>query len=109
MRKLTTLFVAIIVLSCNAQEPRPMYSVEYVDSIKADYEQRIYTLQTVLETYDNSEISVIADTFNFEVVDDRIKIEVNKLGHDCHVEIIDGDKRIYAYYVDYERIVNLSE
>lgn len=111
MKQIAIITLTILALSCSGQEPDTLayYNIEYVDSLKNDYEQRIVNLQSIIDTYSSDEISVIADTFNFEIVDDRIKIEVNKLGHDCHVEIIDGEKRIDAYYVNYERIVNLTE
>jgi len=104
MKHIITLLLTIFAIGCNAQEPDTLtyYSIEYVDSLQ----NRIEFLESVI---DISEVSVIADTFNFEIVDDRIKIEVNKLGHDCHVEIIDGNKKIDAYYIDYERSVSLTE
>ena len=90
-----------------------MYSQGYVDNImltkdlKIDsLNQRIIFLETVL---DINETSVIADTFNFEIVDDRIKVEIDKKGHDIWIDLIDGSKRINADYINYSRSIMLMD
>lgn len=104
MNKLTTLLLTIFALSCNAQEPDTLtyYSVEHVDSLI----NRIEFLESALNV---NEVSVIADTFNLEIVDDRIKVEVNKIGYNVWVNVIDGYKRINSDYYNGVRSIMLMD
>lgn len=111
MKQITTILLTIIALSCSGQKPDTLayYPVQYVDSIINNYEQRIANFQSILDTYDETEISVVSDTINFEVVDDRIKVEVTKEGHNVWIDLIDSDTIISMTYINYIRNVILSE
>jgi hypothetical protein len=109
MKQITTILLTILALGCNAQEPHLAYSVEYVDSVINNYEQRIENFQSMLDTYDASELDRIADTLSVDVSDDRIKISLIKEGHNVWIDLIDQDTIISMTYLNYTRNVNLSE
>lgn len=111
MKKLLGLFLFMGVVMCSAQEPDvECYSIGYVDSLETNYKSKIDSLETLIEALNNQdEIDVIADTFSFNLVDDRLKIEVKKEAHNVWVNIIDGNKRINSDYVDYEGSVMVMD
>lgn len=120
MKKLTTItaiLLIILTLGCNAQEPQTIIKhldslnvvITEKDSIILDREVKISTLQLSLDTYNDSEITVIADTLNFEVSGDGIKVEVTKEGHNVWIDLTNQDTIISVTYLDYIRNVILSE
>jgi hypothetical protein len=103
MKNLMLLPFLLLFTSATCQEPDThTYSQNIIDSLN----MRIQLLEFELNV---SETSVIADTFNFEIIDDRIKVEVNKQGHNVWVNIIDGQKRINADYINYTRQIVIMD
>jgi len=126
MKKITTLLLfSLALMAATCQEPDiECYSQSYVDSLtllntQNCNEQLMYNL-IVIDSLENhilllqsafntDELSVIADTFNFEVVDEILKVEVNKLGHNIWITLTDGSKRTHLDIYDFKRTITLAD
>jgi len=114
MKQITTILLIILALGCNAQEPDVhTFSQSLLDSINISKQleidslkARVSLLEIVLEESAKERI-IDADTFYFELVDDRIKVEINKQGHNVWFNLIDGEYRINSDYINYETTIRL--
>lgn len=108
MKYFLIVFSLFLVLACNGQRPDTLFYFDedvhnaIVDEMQSDIDSIQSLLDLCRSALNSDELSVIADTFNLEIVDDRIKIELNKINHDVWIDIIDGSKRLNADYIIYE-------
>lgn len=111
MKKILVAFMFLGVVMCSATDPDiECYSVGYVDGLKTDYQSQIDSLKAIIAVLnDQTEIDVIADTFSFNMVDDRLKITVKKEGYKVWYTLIDGTKRINTDYIDYESSIMIMD
>lgn len=111
--KLKLLLISLVVATaCSGQEPDTLFYFDEAvhNSIVAEMQSKIDSIQAEFFLYKSStEEIVIRDTFNLEIADDRIKIEIHKVNHNVWVDIIDGQKRINADYVDYQSKIVLMD
>ena len=108
----TLLFVG---MTCNGQVPDTLIYIDRAEheSAMAKKDATIDSLLAILKTcqelQDTDDMSVVADTFRFQLVDNRVRVEVIKQGHNVWYNFEDGAKRINADYRNYERQVMLMD
>lgn len=122
MKTQFTIVLTILAFACQGQEPDIECYSE--DTVLVRENRIIQTYKLKIDSVINSMYSqgyvdnimltkdlksVIADTFNFEIVDDRIKVKIDKKGHDIWIDLIDGSKRINADYINYTRSIMLMD
>ena len=109
---LTLLFVWV---SCSGQELDTLIYIDVAEhqSAIASKDVTIDSLQGLLdlcrEFADIDVLSVVADTFEVTIIDDRVRVNVKKQGHKVWYNFEDGTKRINADYVGYRSSVLLMD
>lgn len=104
MRNILTILLTILTLSCTSQEPDiECYSQDYLDSVLLlnvqNCNEQLMNSQVIIDSLDirisflenlleSKETTVIADTFNFEIADDKMKIEVTKINHSADISVL---------------------
>jgi hypothetical protein len=91
MKILTTLLLlTALFLSCQAQKPDTLiyYNTEKLDSCIEIIEDLRAFIVIQNEALTGNEMTVRADTYNFEIADDKIKVELNKIGHEVFISVL---------------------
>lgn len=138
MKTITTILLLIMVLGCSAQEPDTIIcydqddmdlkdlllsdTIDYFNEVVSERNEQIalrndsinlllqqIAIKDSIILNNLTEISVFADTFNFELVDDIIKVEVNKLGHDVSVYLFNDVEMTKIEYLNNERTIILTD
>ena len=126
MKKLTTILLTIFALACNGQEPdvsaystglnsKMMDSVKAatIDSINNVYQTKIDSLNQRIDFLMNMAQSIPdlikADTLKLNLYDDNISIIVDKKGSNTWVDIIEGNNRLNADYVNGKNSIIIAD
>lgn len=111
MKLITTILLTMFLLGCKAQEKQTLiyYDTVTVQALQKSYDSLLLINEILTDAIEISSTSVIADTFNFELIGNGINCDITKRGENVWYNLIVGPKRINADYIDGEIRIMLMD